>query len=101
MISDSTMEIRMPPMTAMASGCSICEPAPRAKRQRQHAGHGGQRGHHDGAQAAAAGLHHRLFRRISHGAELWSASSSRMPFLATMPITMIRPMNDEMLNVCA
>ena len=29
----------------------------------------------------------------------WSASSSRMPFLATMPITMIRPMNEERLNV--
>ena len=28
-----------------------------------------------------------------------SASSSRIPFLATMPITMIIPMNDEMLNV--
>ncbi len=29
----------------------------------------------------------------------WSASSSRMPFFATMPITMISPMNDEILNV--
>ena len=29
----------------------------------------------------------------------WSASSSRMPFFATMPMTMIMPMKDEMLNV--
>ena len=29
----------------------------------------------------------------------WSASSSRIPFLATMPITMISPMNEERLNV--
>ena len=30
-ISDSTMEIKMPPMTAIASGCNICEPAPQAR----------------------------------------------------------------------
>ncbi len=29
----------------------------------------------------------------------WSASSSRMPFLATMPITMISPMNEDRLKV--
>ena len=27
-MSESTIEMRIPPMTAMASGCSICEPAP-------------------------------------------------------------------------
>ena len=27
-MSDSTIEIRMPPMTAIASGWSICDPAP-------------------------------------------------------------------------
>ena len=30
MISDSAIEIRTPPITAMARGCSICEPAPSA-----------------------------------------------------------------------
>ena len=30
MINDSTIEIAIPPITAIASGCSICEPAPRA-----------------------------------------------------------------------
>ena len=30
-INDNTMEIRMPPITAMASGCSICDPAPKAR----------------------------------------------------------------------
>ena len=29
--SDRTIETRIPPITAMASGCSICEPAPNAK----------------------------------------------------------------------
>ena len=29
----------------------------------------------------------------------WSASSSRIPFLATMPTTMIMPINEEILNV--
>src|SRR5213595_2188445 len=31
MTRDSTIEINIPPITAMASGCSICEPAPQAK----------------------------------------------------------------------
>lgn len=30
MISDRIMEIRIPPITAIARGCSICEPAPHA-----------------------------------------------------------------------
>ncbi len=30
-MSESTMEMRTPPMTAIASGCSICDPAPMAK----------------------------------------------------------------------
>jgi hypothetical protein len=29
--SDNTMELSSPPTTAMANGCSICEPAPMAK----------------------------------------------------------------------
>jgi hypothetical protein len=28
MIRDSTIEMSIPPITAMASGCSICDPAP-------------------------------------------------------------------------
>ena len=28
MTSDSTIDARIPPITAIASGCSICEPAP-------------------------------------------------------------------------
>ncbi len=38
--------------------------------QRNHAGHGGQRGHHDGAQAALAGVDHGLFGVEAFAAEL-------------------------------
>ena len=31
MTRDNAIEIKIPPITAMASGCSICEPAPQAK----------------------------------------------------------------------
>ena len=52
------MLMESPPITAIARGCSICEPAPNAKRQRQHAADRCQRSHHDGAQAALRGVKH-------------------------------------------
>ena len=56
-------------MTAMASGCSICEPAPKREGQRQHPADGGQSGHDDGAQAALRRVQHGLARRSALGAE--------------------------------
>ena len=60
----------MPPITAIASGCSICEPAPKRERQRNHAGDRGQRGHHDGPQAALARVDHAVLGATALGAEL-------------------------------
>ena len=89
----------MPPITAMAKGCSICEPAPKASAS----------GIMPATVASAVimmGRRRRSPARIMLSSagmpsarNFWSASSSRMPFLATMPITMISPMNDERLKV--
>ena len=99
MTSDSSIEIRMPPMTAIASGWSICDPAPSASAS----------GSIPATAASAVMTIGRSRRRpawtIASSAEnptdrnFSLASSSRMPFFATMPITMISPMNDDTLNV--
>ena len=68
-MSDSTIEIRIPPMTAMASGWSICDPAPMRERQRQHAGDRGERGHDDRPQTAASGVDDRLLGEHARGPE--------------------------------
>ena len=83
----------------MAKGCSICEPAPQANAS----------GIMPATVASAVIMMGRSRRSparimLSSGGmpsarNFWSASSSRMPFLATMPITMISPMNEERLNV--
>ena len=89
----------MPPITAIASGCSICDPAPIASAS----------GNMPAMAASAVMTIGRSRRRpawtIASSAgrpmerNFSLASSSRIPFLATMPTTMIRPMNDETLNV--
>ena len=89
----------MPPITAIASGCSIWEPAPIASES----------GIMPATVANAVikmGRSRRspasimAFRGDEPSArKRWSASSSKIPFLATMPITMISPMKDEILNV--
>ena len=79
-------------MTAMARGCNICEPAPRANA----------RGNIPQTVAMAVIRMGRL-RRSAACSIAWrasiplarncsSASSNRMPFLATIPITMMSPM---------
>ncbi len=69
-ISDNTIELSSPPITAIARGCSICDPAPMRECQRKHAGNRGERGHGDGAQAAASCLNHRVFEGHAQRAEL-------------------------------
>ena len=59
----------MPPITAIARGCSICEPAPIASDSGNHSRDGGHRGHQDGAQPAFAGFDHGVARRVAFGAE--------------------------------
>jgi len=60
--------------------------------KREHPGNGRQGGHGYRAQAAAASLDHGFFQRSNRGLRTMSASrSKRMPFLATMPMTMIMP----------
>ena len=92
------MDTSSPPITAIASGCSICEPEPSAKAS----GNMPQ-------IAAIAVITMGRSRRCaacsiaSRGAVpsaryFSSASSSRMPFFATMPMIMISPMNDATLK---
>ena len=87
-------------MTAIASGCSICEPAPSAKASGSIPADRSQRSHQDGPQPALRRMQHCLAgrRRLPHDS-VSSASSSRMPFFATMPMTMIRPIKLATLKV--
>ena len=83
----------------MARGCSICEPAPSAK----------ERGSIPATAAMAVITIGRRRRRPAwikaSSAEnpiernFWFASSSRIPFFATIPTTMMSPINEDILNV--
>ena len=57
-------------MTAMASGCSICEPAPSAKASGNMPQTAASGGHHDGPQPALRRVQHGIVRGCALGAEL-------------------------------
>ena len=70
------------------------------ERERQHAEDHGQRRHHDGPQARAAGLDRAPRRAAMPSRRAWFAkSTSRIAFLVTSPISMIRPIMLMMLSV--
>ena len=62
------MEITSPPMTAMASGCSICEPEPSASASGSMPLTAAMCGHEDGPEAALRGHHHGFAGVVAFGA---------------------------------
>ncbi len=96
---ESTIEIRIPPMTAIARGWSICEPAPSPRESGSMPAmvaraviRMGRKRRRPACTTAASASSPTARKRCA-------ASSRRMPFLATMPTTMMSPMNDAMLKV--
>src|SRR6266705_1849677 len=97
-MSERTMELRMPPTTAIASGFSIAEPVPMPNAK----------GSMPATVARAVMAMGRRRRRpawiMASSAEKprprkrCSASRRRIPFFATMPMTMIMPMREATLN---
>ena len=59
----------MPPMTAMASGCSICDPAPIARARGSMPAAAAKAVISDGAKPAAPGLNHGGMGRDADAAE--------------------------------
>ena len=93
MTSVSAVEVISPPMTAIAMGARNSAVAAQAEGHRQHAGDHGDGGHDDGTRAlvarlAACAVGRSLPARISSMAK----STSRIEFLATMPISIRKPM---------
>ena len=62
------MDISSPPITAIASGCSICDPAPSAKASGNMPQMAADCGHHDRPQPPLCRVQHCLARRRALGA---------------------------------
>jgi len=97
-MSESTMELRMPPTTVMASGWSICEPAPMAKANgnipAMVAARSWQWDATGGAQPESWHL-----RRKNPATEVMLGIKEKNTVFCNDAITMIMPMNEATLKV--